>query len=44
MSVAAPDVTEVAALVTAVGAPGVVNERTEPKAVPSALDVIAQKK
>lgn len=44
LSVAELDVTNVAAEVTAVGAFGVVNDSTDPKAVPSALDAMAQKK
>ena len=43
-SVAALDVTKLAAEVITVGALGVVNERSDPNAVPSTLDAIAQKK
>ncbi len=42
-SVAPLLVTLVALLVTTAGAPGTVNERIEPNAVPEALETMAQK-
>ena len=43
-NVAELDVSKVAADVTAVGALGVVNDMSDPKAVPSALEAMAEKK
>jgi hypothetical protein len=42
-SVAVVDVSNVCAVVVTVGDASVVNDRTEPKAVPSAFEAIAQK-